>query len=223
MIEKLIKRIIPRFIKEHLKLVILKRRFPNSVINSKSVALNVTLGRCVLYKGSRIGAYVNIGDYSFVNIDTIIFSAVIGKFTSIAPRCQIGMPEHPVDHMSTSPYIYSEGRSVINISSWTEIYTPPIIGNDVWIGANSVVLQGVKIGDGAIIGAGAVVTKDVESYSIVGGVPARLIRKRFDEKTIQYLLDLKWWDMPNDEIKKYKELFESGSEWENLTGYEVLK
>ena len=74
------------------------------------------------------------------------------------------------------------------------------IGNDVWIGYDSIILSGVTIGDGAIIGARAVVTKDVPPYTIVGGIPAKAIRKRFDKKTIKSLLNLKWWDWPEERI-----------------------
>ena len=192
------------------------------MINTDMVGSNVTLGKnLALYKGVDIRTGI-IGDFSLVNKDTIIQAAEIGKFTSIGPRCQIGMPEHPVDHMTTSPFIYNPNRSILDLHSWTENHTPPIIGNDVWIGANVVVLQGVKIGDGAIVAAGAVVTKDVEPYSIVGGVPAKMIKKRYDEETIHYLLDLKWWDMPIKELRKYKYLFEAGSEWqEKLKEVEV--
>lgn len=78
--------------------------------------------------------------------------------------------------------------------------TPAEIGNDVWIGQNAVIMDGVKIGDGAIVAAGAVVTKDVAPYAIVGGVPAKLIKYRFDEATIKDLLRLKWWELSDKEI-----------------------
>ncbi|EPZ37468.1 transferase hexapeptide repeat containing protein [Anoxybacillus ayderensis] len=82
------------------------------------------------------------------------------------------------------------------------------IGNDVWIGANSIVLDGVKIGDGAIVAAGAVVTKDVPDYAIVGGVPARVIRYRFNEEIIKQLKVIKWWDIDLNNLKNYENQFE---------------
>lgn len=85
-----------------------------------------------------------------------------------------------------------------------------VIGNDVWIGYEAVVMAGVTIGDGAIIGARAVVTKDVPPYTIVGGVPAKPIRKRFDDETIERLLDLKWWDWPIEKIRRHLEDIQSG-------------
>ena len=84
------------------------------------------------------------------------------------------------------------------------------IGNDVWIGHEAVILSGVTIGDGAIIGTRAVVTKDVPSYTIVGGVPAKPIRKRFDEETIQKLKEIRWWDWEEERIKKNIQAIQSG-------------
>lgn len=84
------------------------------------------------------------------------------------------------------------------------------IGNDVWIGYEAVILSGVTIGDGAIIGARAVVTKDVPSYTVVGGVPAKPIRKRFDEGTIQKLEEIRWWDWEEERIKKNIQAIQSG-------------
>lgn len=85
-----------------------------------------------------------------------------------------------------------------------------VIGNDVWIGYEAVILSGVTIGDGAIIGTRAVVTKDVPSYTIVGGVPAKPIRKRFDEETIQKLEEIRWWDWEEERIKKNIQAIQSG-------------
>lgn len=92
--------------------------------------------------------------------------------------------------------------------------SPPIIENDVWVGSQSVILQGVKIGNGAIIAAGAVVTKDVTPYTIVGGVPAKVIRSRFNDEEIEYLRTLNWWDNPCDKEKKLlKDLLTSKEKW----------
>ena len=85
-----------------------------------------------------------------------------------------------------------------------------VIGNDVWIGYEAVILSGVTIGDGAIIGTRAVVTKDVPSYTIVGGVPAKPIRKRFDEETIQKLEEIRWWDWEEERIKRNIQAIQSG-------------
>ena len=113
---------------------------------------------------------------------------------SVAYGVRIGLPEHPVNMVSTSPKIYRN----IKLKDIKDVYFPPIIGNDVWIGANAIILQGVTIGDGAIIAAGAVVTKDVPPYAIVGGVPAKVIKYRFSDDVILKLLEIKWWDKPEE-------------------------
>ena len=88
-----------------------------------------------------------------------------------------------------------------------------VIGNDVWIGYEAVILAGVTIGDGAVIGARAVVTKDVAPYTVVGGVPARPIKKRFSDGTIQRLLELRWWDWPKERIRENLEAIQRGWVW----------
>lgn len=85
-----------------------------------------------------------------------------------------------------------------------------IIGNDAWIGYNAIIMAGVKIGDGAIVATGAVVVKDVAPYTIVGGVPARMIRRRFSDKTIAKLQDLQWWNWSTDEIRKNIKAIQTG-------------
>ena len=88
-----------------------------------------------------------------------------------------------------------------------------VIGNDVWIGYEAVILAGVTIGDGAVIGARAVVTKDVAPYTVVGGVPARSVKKRFSDGTIQRLLELRWWDWPEERIRENLEAIQRGWVW----------
>ena len=152
---------------------------------------------------------VKLGRYSYVSKNTYITDAKIGSFCSIGGRCQIGGGLHPTDMVSTSP-VFLKGKSAVGYNFGSIEFSPSetvIIGNDVWIGTGVFVKAGVKIGSGAIIGANAVVTHDVEPYSIVAGVPAKEIRKRFDNETIERLLELNWWDWPADKIKKYAEFF----------------
>ncbi|MDB5157649.1 MAG: hexapeptide repeat-containing protein acetyltransferase [Mucilaginibacter sp.] len=139
-----------------------------------------------------------IGDYSYVGAESFIDNTNIGKFTCIGPCVKIGLGNHPAsDFISIHPIFYSKAAQVgitfADKSYFTE-YQKTHIGNDVWIGANAIISSGVKIGDGAIIASGAVVTKDVLSYAIMGGVPAKLIRMRFSESEIQLLNNLLWWD-----------------------------
>jgi tetrahydrodipicolinate N-succinyltransferase len=117
------------------------------------------------------------------------------------------MHEHPVDYISTSPITYGRNNIFGRAFSWNDFGKPPVVGNDVWIGSAAQVLQGVTIGDGSIIAAGAIVTKDVPPYAIVAGVPARIIRYRFEPSEIDILLRLKWWDMSPSEIGKLSDLF----------------
>ena len=124
----------------------------------------------------------------------------IGKFCSIAPNVNIGPIEHPLKYSSTYP------MSTFGFLPEQE-YLPVKIGNDVWIGINAVILKGVTIGDGAVIASGAVVTKDVLPYTIVGGVPAKIIRFRFSEEIISELLRIKWWNWNTEKIKRNKNFF----------------
>lgn len=138
-----------------------------------------------------------IGDYTYVGNYTVIDYAIIGKYCSIGQRCSIGGWEHDYKKFSTNPRIYRE----IFGESYSDQVQQVVIGNDVWIGDNAIILKG-NIGDGVIIGAGAVVTKDVPPYAIVVGNPAHIIKYRFDEETIKKLLDSKWWDKEiNDSCK----------------------
>ena len=152
-----------------------------------------------------------IGDYTYCSPETIVFNNVkIGKYCSIGYRVQIGCPEHPAFFFSTSPLIYRNNFMQKFIEWPIDDYKDPvIIGNDVWIGSNVVILQGVTIGDGAIIAAGAVVNKNVEPYSIVGGVPAKEIKKRFDKDKVERLLTSKWWDKSMNQIEEFAETFYS--------------
>lgn len=134
-------------------------------------------------------------------------NGTIGKFCSIGKRVILGHGEHPTNYLSTSPYFYltcmnwQKDKNRLHDEFVTDKIKPIHIGNDVWIGDGVFIKNGVTVGDGAIIGARAVVTKDVPPYAIVVGTPARVLRYRFDEKTIEKLLKLKWWDLDDDTLR----------------------
>lgn len=199
-----IKRYIPNGFKDHLRLLKIQKKFGQNIC-SHLINFPVTLGEGVyIAQGVDLRANVKIGDKSYVNRGTLIASGEIGKYCSVGYNCQIGIFEHPTNLISTSPYIYRH-RNISNEvkPNWSmdDINNPPIIGNDVWIGSNAIVMQGVCIGDGAIIAAGAVVTKNVEPYSIVGGIPARIIKKRFEDEVIKLLLEFEWWNKSDEWVK----------------------
>lgn len=140
---------------------------------------------------------------------------IIGKFCSIACGAKFifTSANHTLKSLSTYPFpIFFEewGLDGADITDAWDKKGDIVIGNDVWIGYEAVILSGVIIGDGAIIGTRAVVTKDVPPYSIVGGVPARVIRMRFDEETITKLMELKWWEWPYEKIKENLPAIQSG-------------
>lgn len=126
-----------------------------------------------------------------------VVNSVIGSFTSIGPETIVGgLGRHPTRWLSTHPAFYSTlGQTSLAFSDSDAFdeYAPVTIGNDVWIGARAVILDGVTIGDGAIIGACSLVTKDVRPYEIVAGTPARHVRMRFGDEQIRGLLEAKWW------------------------------
>ena len=199
----------PPAIKQYIRLLQSRRRFPNCRIDSHLISVKAILGfECMVARDVELGPNVTIGDYSYVNAGTIIASGQVGKFCSIGYYCQIGMPDHPVDYLSTSPRTYG-GRNIFNIPSfWDDYPSPPIIESDVWIGSQALILQRVHIGHGAIVAGGAVVTEDVPPYTIVGGVPARPIRKRFDEDVIDCLLELQWWNYSLEQLHQMQGIFE---------------
>ncbi|ACT04362.1 CatB-related O-acetyltransferase [Paenibacillus sp. JDR-2] len=157
-------------------------------------------------------SYGTIGRYSYINEMTVyMLHGVKNANLQIGNFCSIGYQITSIlnlvhDYKSvTTSYapIFNFNFYEKKMEQKYEI----LIGNDVWIGNNAIILPGVKIGDGAVIAAGAVVTKDVPAYAIVAGNPARIIKYRFKEEQIEKLLKIKWWNWPNEKIQQYREYF----------------
>lgn len=181
-----------------------------SVFGNTSIE-NSSLGRFTKIGANCIFANSEIEDFSYINDWAVINNLKIGKFCSIGPHLKVGYGKHPINFISTSPLFYSSqpwfGITLTNKDKYEE-HKVTTIENDVWIGANVFLVDGIKIGHGAIIGAGAVVTKDVPDYAIVGGVPAKIIKYRFKNELIKNLLKLKWWDRDFEWLKINIHLFQ---------------
>lgn len=164
----------------------------HTIIRSSLASLKAVYGAYVrIDVGTRVAADVTIGDFSYVNHDSSLQHCDVGKYCSISANVNIGLNNHNMLGITTHP-VGDAGCLVKRV----------VIGNDVLISMNCVILEGVHIGDGAIIGAGAVVTHDVGEYEIWGGVPARLIRYRVEKKTQRdVLLSMKWWDFESEKIQ----------------------
>lgn len=156
-----------------------------SRVCSKSVIVNSTMGK-----------------YSYVASSSSIINTEIGSFCSISDYCIIGDGSHPIEWVSSSP-VFHFGKNTMHKNFSLHEFNPyknTKIGNDVWIGSNCLVKSGVTISDGAIIGMGSIVTKNIGPYEIWGGNPAKLIRKRFGDEKIKKLLDIRWWDFNEEKI-----------------------
>jgi len=152
----------------------------------------------------------SVGRYAYTGPFDMIFKAKIGSFTSISYGVTIGPPEHDYKKPTTHPFLYDTSYGIFNSEEIIDNHKfdkEIEIGSDVWIGCNATVLRGCKIGDGAIVGANALVNKDVPPYAIVVGNPAHIIKYRFDCETIEKLQSLKWWEWSVEEIRKNRDFF----------------
>ncbi|WP_162010146.1 CatB-related O-acetyltransferase [Polaribacter irgensii] len=153
-----------------------------------------------------------IGSFTYISRKCAIVHADIGSYCSIANNVKIGMGQHKIKSISTSPLFYSKnnalGATFSDKNQFNE-YQRVYIGSDVWVGAGAMIMSGVTVGHGAIIGAGAIVTKDVPNYAISAGVPAKIIRYRFNEKEVKHLVDSEWWNWSESIIKNKIHLFEN--------------
>ena len=172
-------------------------------IRECTIDSNTFVGFLAKMERSHIGKCTTIGSLAAV------YDAKIGNFCSIARDCYIGGASHPLDWVSSSACFYLKENLTglcYNEANY-QWHTETVIGNDVWIGVKSIVKAGVTIGDGAVIGSGSVVTKDVGAYEIWGGGPAKFIRKRFDDETIEKLIETQWWDWDDKKLQEMGKYF----------------
>lgn len=203
--------LIPVLKKLYGKFIIFIRRI-------KSPNVRIGIG-CMIDAKSRFDYQVMLDDYtrifdssfgrfSYIGPYSICINSDIGNFTSIGPGVKIGLGIHPLDKISTSPYFYDSSlyRSFVK-AKVMDNFDKTIIGHDVWIGANVMIAGGVKIGNGAIIGAGAFVNKDVDPYSIVVGIPAKVLKYRFKKETIDSIEKSKWWNWNITNLEQNASIF----------------
>ena len=153
---------------------------------------------------------VRFGAYGYVNEGSFMTGMEVGRFCSIGPHFLCGYGEHPANLVSTSPIFYSTHKqcgATFTDQDYFEEARETVVGHDVWIGARVFVRDGVRIGNGAIIAAGAVVTKDVPAYAIIGGVPAKVIRFRFHDEAIRQMLEIEWWNWNEEKLRRAQPLF----------------
>lgn len=205
MIKDLIKNPLTIWLLRYLRARILEHQNKNLKMGYLSIAYDCTFGIYNrLYDNVSLNESI-LGNFTYIAENTKISRTSVGKFCSIGPDCKIGLGKHPVkDFVSTHPIFFStlkQTQITFVDKNYFKEFENIEIGNDVWIGANVIILDGVKIGDGTIVAAGSVVTNDIPPYAIVGGVPAKIIRYRFEGTEIEKLLELKWWDMDLESLK----------------------
>lgn len=166
------------------------------------------LGPVFLNRFSQIGPDVVVGKYFGMNENCFVARATVGSYCAIGARTAINPFNHPVDWLSIHEFQYHpssfdwvpEYNDFVRLERTPDMFEHVTIGSDVWTGHNVNILPGVSVGDGAVVGAGSVVTRDVPPFAIVAGAPARVRRMRFPERTIERLLQLQWWELELSEL-----------------------
>jgi phosphonate metabolism protein (transferase hexapeptide repeat family) len=176
-------------------------------IHGSAKLREVELGRFTIISERVVMAECSLGDYSYLSRNSEAIYATIGKFCSIAADVRINAVNHPIDRISQHNITYRPNEFFLHAKvdkefrEWRSA-ARVIIGHDVWIGHGAIILPGIKIGHGAVIASGAVVTKSVEPYAIVAGVPAKRIKWRFPKSIRTRIIKLAWWDWSHDALAK---------------------
>ena len=208
-------------------------KFAETVVAADVKLREVRLGTCCEILGPSSVEYAVLGDYSYIGQGCMVADVEIGKFCAIAANVRIGAPNHPIDRPSLHRFTYCPEYYAAGVARDHGYFEQRradkvIIGHDVWIGHGAIVLPGVTVGNGAVLAAGAVVTRDVSPYTVVGGVPARVIRERFTRSIAERLQRIAWWDWPFELIMQRLADFQSAdieafcARWEALAHERTL-
>jgi phosphonate metabolism protein (transferase hexapeptide repeat family) len=204
----------------------MSRLTERAFVHPTAVVKASTLGRYTeIGAGSQV-SNSTIGDYSYAVENTQIAFATIGKFANIASHVRIYASKHPMELASLHHFTYRSSWYFDDVEDNRDFFewrasSPISIGHDTWIGHGAVIMPGVTIGNGAVVGSNAVVTRDVPPYAIAVGVPAKVVRMRFDESTIARLEKLAWWDWPHDTLRERLDDFRKLPAAEFLECYET--
>lgn len=191
-----------------------KKLIKNYLASNLNIGNDTRLGKnSVVLEGAEIGDFTYLNTRSGLGPVFVNGNVKIGKYCSVAPNVTISPGNHPSNFLSTHPFIFDTSykeRFNTNDNAFSigeNKFT--IIENDVWIGSNAIISEGIKIGNGAIIAAGSVITKDVPPYSVVGGVPGKIIKYRFQQETIDLIQNskVKWWDLTPEKLGENIHLF----------------
>ncbi len=178
------------------------KRISNRIFGTEYAidSTNIIEDNVLIDKSVVIMSHIKIGRGTYIRRDVYVDDyAEIGRYCSIANDVVIAPSEHPLENFSTHPISY-------DVFNYPGKETKTIIGNDVWIGTRAIIQKGVTIGDGAVIAANAVVTKNIPPYAVAAGVPTKIIKYRFNEEIIERLLKLQWWNLPFERLQDLKNL-----------------